>query len=234
MNILVTGAGKGLGFELVKKFSEEEGNTIIAVSRNIEALNNYLSFGHRAKMPFSEVIPYSFDLVNGDYPELTSFVSLHVTELNALVNNAGVLVNKPLLEIDSDDFAAVFNTNVRAAFQTVQALYPLFIRGTHVVNISSMGGFQGSVKFPGLSVYSASKGALGILTECLAEELKLSGVVVNALALGSVKTEMFSAAFPGFEAQVTAPKMAEYITEFVKTGYHFLNGKIIPVSLSTP
>jgi NAD(P)-dependent dehydrogenase (short-subunit alcohol dehydrogenase family) len=52
------------------------------------------------------------------------------------------------------------------------------------MNITSMGGFQGSSKFPGLSAYSASKAALGNLTECLAEELKEENVAVNALALG--------------------------------------------------
>ena len=67
----------------------------------------------------------------------------------------------------------------------------------HVVNVTSMAGFQGSGKFSGLSYYSASKAALGSLTECLAEELKEDEVKVNALAIGSVQTEMLAEAFPG-------------------------------------
>ncbi len=67
-----------------------------------------------------------------------------------------------------------------------------------------MGGFQGSVKFPGLSLYSASKGALAILTECLAEEFKDRQIKVNCLALGSAQTEMLEQAFPGYKAPLSA------------------------------
>mgnify|MGYP005735595501 CR=1 FL=1 len=62
--------------------------------------------------------------------------------------------------------------------------------GSNVVNISSIGGVQGSVKFPGLSAYSSSKGALNILTEMLAEEYKEKKVHCKSLALGSGQTKM--------------------------------------------
>ncbi len=106
--------------------------------------------------------------------------------------------------------------------------------GAHIVNIGSMGGVQGSVKFSGLSLYSSSKGALAILTECLAEELRSSGVSVNMLALGAVDTEMLQKAFPGYKAPVSPAGMASFIANFAKTGHHFMNGRIIPLSLSTP
>ena len=104
----------------------------------------------------------------------------------------------------------------------------------HIVNISSMGGFQGSAKFPGLSAYSASKGALGILTECLAEELKDKNIKVNCLALGSSQTEMFEAAFPGVEAGTLAFEMGRYVAEFAQNGHKYYNGKILPVANTTP
>lgn len=106
--------------------------------------------------------------------------------------------------------------------------------GGHIVNISSMGGFQGSVKFPGLSAYSASKGALAILTECLAEELKDKNIKVNCLALGSSQTEMFEAAFPGMQAGTLAFEMGRYVADFALNGSKYFNGKIIPVSNTTP
>ncbi len=106
--------------------------------------------------------------------------------------------------------------------------------GSHIVNISSMGGVQGSSKFPGLAAYSASKGAVSILTECMAEELKEEGVKVNALALGAVQTDMLAKAFPDYEAPLSAAEMAQYIGRFLIEGHLFYNGKVLPVSLNTP
>jgi len=85
-----------------------------------------------------------------------------------------------------------------------------------------------------MSLYSASKGALAILTESLAEELKEQNIRVNALALGAVQTEMLEEAFPGYQAAVTAEEMADFITDFALKAHSYINGKIIPVSLSTP
>ena len=97
-----------------------------------------------------------------------------------------------------------------------------------------MGGFQGSSKFPGLSAYSTSKGALTTLTECLAEEFISDNIAVNALALGAVRTEMLKAAFPKLDIGSDVAEMAKYIAEFALTGHHYFNGKILPVSNSTP
>jgi len=97
-----------------------------------------------------------------------------------------------------------------------------------------MGGFQGSVKFPGLSAYSASKAALHTLTECLALELAEQEIKVNCLALGSAQTEMLEQAFPGYVSPVMAFEMGKYIADFALTGHRFFNGKILPVAISTP
>jgi NAD(P)-dependent dehydrogenase (short-subunit alcohol dehydrogenase family) len=97
-----------------------------------------------------------------------------------------------------------------------------------------MGGIQGSVKFPGLSAYSSSKGAIITLTELLAEEYKETGPSFNVLALGSVQTEMLEEAFPGFKAPLSATEMAQYIMDFSLTGNKFYNGKILQVSSTTP
>ena len=105
---------------------------------------------------------------------------------------------------------------------------------SHIVNIGSMGGFQGSAKFKGLSLYSAAKGAVAVLTESMAEEFKERGIKVNALALGAVQTEMLASAFPGYKAPLTAGQMAEFIADFALNGHKYFNGKILPVSLSTP
>jgi NAD(P)-dependent dehydrogenase (short-subunit alcohol dehydrogenase family) len=107
-------------------------------------------------------------------------------------------------------------------------------KGSHIVFISSIGGFQGSVKFAGLSAYSTSKAALVSLTELLAEEYKDSGIAINCLCLGAVQTEMLEQAFPGYQAPHSAKEIAEFITDFTLHSGKFFHGKIIPVSISTP
>ena len=119
--------------------------------------------------------------------------------------------------------------------ETVQAAVPkMLLNGGHIVNISSMGGFQGSVKFAGLSAYSTSKAAVSSFTELFAEEYKDTKIKMNCLSLGAAQTEMLAAAFPGYDAPISAEKMAEYIVNFTLNGHEWINGKIIPVSLSTP
>jgi len=111
---------------------------------------------------------------------------------------------------------------------------PYLPKGSHVVTISSMGGVQGTMKFAGLSAYSSSKGAVITLSELLSEEYKDRGIAFNVLALGSVQTEMLAEAFPGYQAPVSAAEMATYIFDFTLTGHKFYNGKVLPVSSTTP
>ena len=138
------------------------------------------------------------------------------------------------METSLEDVSQMFQSNFLGHVQMIQHIVPLMKESGHIVNISSMGGFQGSSKFPGLSAYSASKGALAILTECLAEELKDKNIKVNCLALGSSQTEMFEAAFPGVQAGTLAFEMGRYIAEFAQNGHKYYNGKILPVANTTP
>ena len=116
----------------------------------------------------------------------------------------------------------------------IQGVMNLMPAGSHIVNIGSMGGFQGSMKFPGLSAYSASKAALHTLTECLAQEFAEQGIKVNCLAIGSAQTEMLEEAFPGYQSPVMAFEMGKYIADFSITGHRFFNGKVLPVAVTTP
>lgn len=228
MNIIVTGAGRGIGFETVRAFSAMPGHRIIAISRNIEALKALTD-------QQSVVIPVAFDLAQGDIPaKLLPEIIKHVDTLDIVINNAGFLVSKPFTQIAATDFDMIFNTNVRVPFMLVQALFSMLQKGSHIVNIGSMGGYPGSKKFNGLSAYSASKAAVASLSECMAEEFKPQGISVNCLALGSVQTEMLALAFPGLKAPLTAAEMGQFICNFAMTGNKFFNGKVLPVSATTP
>jgi short-subunit dehydrogenase len=97
-----------------------------------------------------------------------------------------------------------------------------------------MGAFQGSAKFPELAAYASSKTALCNFTEVYAEENKDGNIQMNCLCLGAVQTEMLAEAFPGYIAKISAEEMADFISDFAINKGLFFNGKIIPVSNSTP
>ena len=144
------------------------------------------------------------------------------------------MVNKPFKNLTLEDFNAVYQVNVFAVAMLTQAVLPFMQANGHVVNISSIGGVQGSIKFPGLAAYSSSKGALITLTELLAEEYKEQKIAFNVLALGAVQTEMLEEAFPGYKAPVSAKDMATYVYNFALNGNQFYNGKVLEVSSTTP
>jgi len=234
MNIIVTGASRGIGRALVLKLSENKDHNIVAVSRNEEKLHSLVKDAGTLN-PEANVFPVPFDLSGDGYAfTLIPEILKQFTTVDILVNNAGKLVKKPFAELTDQDFDEVFNVNVKSVFRLSRALLANFNQGSHIVNVSSMGGFQGSSKFPGLALYSAAKGAVSVLTEAMAEELKERGISVNCLAYGAVKTEMLAEAFPGYEPPLQAKDMAEYAAWFAVNGHRFYNGKILPVSVSTP
>jgi short-subunit dehydrogenase len=226
MNVIITGASRGIGFQTALLFSKEY--NVIAISRNKDNLDKLNQESN------NNIITIPFDLENGDYNYLNSEISKHFDKIDILVNNAGLLINKPFTLLSKSDMNSIFNVNFFGVALLIQNLLPKMNTNSHIVNIGSMGGFQGSSKFPGLSIYSASKAALANLSECLAEELKEQKISVNCLSIGAVQTEMLESAFPGYQAPLKAEEMASYIVDFSKNGHKFFNGKILPVSLSTP
>ena len=233
MRIIVTGASRGIGFELVKQYAEL-GHKVLAISRNASKLKQLKEECFHLN-PNATVHTVVFDLTTDDFKTtLIPSICSHFDQVDILINNAGALVNKPFLEINQNDMERVYNVNVFSVFKIIQGLLPYLSDEAHVLNISSVGGLQGSVKFSGLSAYSSSKAALIALTECLAEEFKETSMSFNCLALGAVQTEMLEEAFPGYEAPTSAKDMARYILDFSLTGPQFYNGKILTVSKSTP
>ena len=235
MNILITGASRGIGFEIVKQYAKESTNNIIALSRDIELLQKLKLICKKEHN--NDIHIYSIDfLANSFSNDLKKILSNHDKHFDIIINNAGCLINKPFAETSQLEIKNTYQINVFAPMFILQLTIPLLDNNKqcHIVNIGSMGGYQGSVKFPGLSIYSSSKSALANLTECLAEEFKEKMIKINCLALGSVQTEMLNNAFPDYKAQVSAQEMAEYIVQFSLQKPVYINGKIIPISNSTP
>jgi 3-oxoacyl-[acyl-carrier protein] reductase len=224
-NIVITGTSRGIGFELAKQFAEN-GHQVLALSRSTGPL---LAVNHK------NITVLSVDISDGkDLNKVTDFIKNTWKKVDVLINNAGKLINKPFTELSSEDFLEVYKVNVFGVAEITKLMIPFLQKGSHVVTISSIGGIQGSLKFPGLAAYSSAKGAVITLSELLAEEYKEQQIAFNVLALGAVQTEMLEEAFPGYQAPLSAVEMADYIYNFSLTGNKFYNGKVLQVSSSNP
>lgn len=224
-NIIITGTSRGIGLELALKFANE-GHQVLAISRKIST----------TLIENPNITCLSIDVsISEELLQVEKFITNSwQNKVDVIIHNAGALVNKPFEQITPADFEHVYKVNVFAVAELTRICIPYLSKGSHVVTISSMGGVQGSSKFPGLAAYSSSKGAVITLSELLAEEYKEQQIAFNVLALGAVNTEMLQEAFPGYEAPLSAKEMAEYIWNFALTGNKFYNGKVLQVSASTP
>jgi len=223
-NIIITGTSRGIGYELALQFAAA-GHQVLAVSRKIP----------QGLLGNSNISCLSVDLsLEDDLNKVADFIASTWKKVDVIIHNAGSLLNKPFGQITSEEFENVYKVNVFGVANLTRVCIPYLQKGSHVVTISSMGGIQGSMKFPGLSAYSSSKGAVITLSELLAEEYKGQGIAFNVLALGAVQTEMLQEAFPGYEAPISAKEMADYIFNFALTGNKYYNGKVLQVSSTTP
>jgi len=224
-NVIITGTSRGIGFELAQLFADADHN-VLAISRNTKTIS-------RLNRP--KITTLSIDISDEkDINKVVDFVASNWKNVDIIIHNAGMLVNKPFTEITQKEYLEVYKVNVFGVAELTKNMIPFLQKGSHVVTISSMGGIQGSLKFPGLAAYSSSKGAVITLSELLAEEYKEQRISFNVLALGAVQTEMLEDAFPGYKAPTTAKEMASYIFNFSLTGNQFYNGKVLQVSSTNP
>lgn len=224
-NIVIVGTSRGIGWQLTQQLARQ--HQLLVLSRSAPPLE---TLENKEAVAFEPI-----DLTQKQLKQqLTTILKEKFSHVDVLINNAGYLVNRPILETTEEDIDTLYATNVAGLIKTCQAVIPFMKEGGHIVNIGSIGGVQGSVKFPGISVYSSSKAAVAGFTECLAEELKKTGIRVNCLALGAVQTQMLAEAFPRHRNAMPPETMANYIADFALHGHQWFNGKVLPVSLSTP
>lgn len=231
MNIVINGGTKGIGREIALQLSGDKNNKILVTGRDVTALGKLSSGAENGN-----IIAFRLDL--SDYQkykkEFLNAVRSWSDGIDILINTAGLVIVKDFMDFSPDQARVIMETNFFGPAEVIRTLQPIMKRGSHIVNISSMGGFQGSIKYKGLSHYSASKAALAGLSECLAGEFREYDISVNCLALGSVQTEMFEEAFPGLKADVSAGDMAAYIADFAIRGHKYFNGKVLPVATGNP
>ncbi|TCC95412.1 SDR family oxidoreductase [Pedobacter hiemivivus] len=180
---IVTGGGAGLGLAISKKLIQE-GLYVIMIGRNEDKLKT-------AAAEFGELCSYRvFDLQNlAGIPALIEEIHASFGKIDVLVNNAGINMKKPFIEVTDEDFANVIQVNLSAVFSISREVVKKMIdaQSGAIVNISSMAAQYG---IPKVIAYSAAKTGIEGMTRAMATELSPLGIRINCVAPGFIKTAM--------------------------------------------
>ncbi|MDB2534262.1 glucose 1-dehydrogenase [Porticoccaceae bacterium] len=184
--VVITGAGRGIGAVMAKRMAQEGANVVVTdvldTKGTVEAITE--SGG--------SAIGISVDVTSDDnLAAMVEATEKAFGSLDILVNNASIfaaLQPKPFMQIDNDEFDKVMTVNARGVHQATRAVVPAMLRagGGKIVNIASGTFYYGA---PGLSHYTASKGAVIALTRCHGRELGDKNIQVNAIAPGLTESE---------------------------------------------
>lgn len=224
--VIITGAGRGIGLDLCEVFSEL-GHQVIAISRSeLPISSNPLITSIKADISNPKPIVREIE---------KNYLATDI-DLRILVHNAGVLINKSFTDFSVDEITTMYSVNYLSPLLLTQSLVPWLsaVPAAHVVYIGSMGGFQGSEKYPGLTIYGSMKAAGANLMEGLAAEYRDTTLRFNALSLGAVNTVMLRTAFEKEVPSVDIREMTKYISRFSLEAFRVVNGQNMPLALSNP
>ena len=183
---LVTGASRGLGRAAAARLAEAGARVIVHYSASRDAAES-LAAEIRNKGGQADLVGGDLSAPDGAHKLAEAIRGLGVDRLDILVNNAGVGTFSPIDEQSVEEFDRLFAVNVRSPYFLVQQLLPLLTEGSSVIFLSSV---VARVAFEGTSAYSATKGAIEVITRNLAAELGPRGIRVNAIAPGAIETDM--------------------------------------------
>lgn len=184
---LVTGASKGIGLGIARGLAEA-GARIILIARDRTGLDtatrDLRAAGHNVSF-------YSFDLTSiGNIPAFYEKLLAEAGPVDVLVNNAGVTLRRPAEAVSEDDWDRLFTLNVKAAFVLSQAFARERMQARQPGRIINIASLMSELARPTTSVYAATKGAIRQLTRGLAIDWAPSGILVNAIAPGFIKTPL--------------------------------------------
>lgn len=187
---LVTGGSRGLGRDMALKLAAQGTDVVLTYrSRRDEAAAVVAAIeaaGRRAVALALDVADSAgFDAFVAQVAEVLR-THWQRERFDYLVNNAGIGVRAPFVEIDEAQFDLLVNVQLKGPFFLTQKLLPLMADGGRILNVSS-----GLTRFalPGYSAYAAMKGAVEVLTRYQAKELGARGIAVNVLAPGAIETD---------------------------------------------
>ncbi|MDI9358556.1 MAG: SDR family oxidoreductase [Phycisphaerales bacterium] len=233
MNIVVTGASSGIGYECVRVLAQDVNNRVVAIARRAERLIGL------KQLCFREY-GNNITIVSADLSTLKTFESDQLALpsidcIDILINNAADVMKKTFEETEEKDWEHLFNTNFFSVVRIIKYFLPKLKQsdeGAHIVNISSMAGYPSARKFPILAAYTVTKAAVCSLTELLAEEFRQYRIRCNAICPGAVQTDMLAKIFPHADGAVTPDQIAKFIVHFALYEKNLMNGQMIPVSRS--
>lgn len=187
---VVTGAGRGIGYAIARRFAEE-GAKVVLISRNPASCEG-------AAEEINREVPGSCKAFPCDVADAAAVeacvkeISAEFPAIDILVNNAGITKDGLLMRMKEADWDAVINTNLKSAFLFVKALQRVLMKSPagRIINMSSIVGISGN---PGQANYAASKAGVIGFTKSVAQELAGRKVTCNAIAPGFIATEMTDA-----------------------------------------
>ncbi|TCL71752.1 SDR family oxidoreductase [Rhizobium sp. BK251] len=184
--VLITGGGTGLGAETAQMLASKGAKVAIAARRRgklDEVASNIVSSGGKAKA-------YELDVANrGQFQSVANAVASDFGKLDVLVNNAGLMPIRPMAEVNTDEWDAMIDVNLRGTLYGIAAVLPMFIKqeAGHIINISSVAGVK--VFAPGGTVYSGTKFAVRAISEGLRQEIG-SKIKVTSIEPGAVESDL--------------------------------------------
>lgn len=204
---LITGATSGIGLATAKLFAAE-GAHVYITGRRPDALKSALQdIGHNVTGVLAD------SMINADLDRLIEQISTEAGRIDVLYANAGSGAMLPLDQITEEHIDETFGRNVKALIFTVQKALPLLAKGASVILAGSSASIEGTAAF---SVYSASKAAVRNLARSWTMDLKGTGVRVNVLSPGPIKTP-FLLDFAGNDP-VQQSGMLDYLASRIPLG----------------
>ncbi|MDJ0042013.1 SDR family NAD(P)-dependent oxidoreductase [Pantoea allii] len=181
--VVVTGAGSGIGEASARRFAQE-GASVVLVGRHQDKLQKVL-----ARLPGDSHLATACDVAEADQVKaLAARVEEKYGRVDVLVNNAGIIVQGRIHEIEPADWKKLMSVDLDGVFHCVHFFMPALLKSKgNVVNISSVSGLGGDW---GMSVYNAAKGAVTNFTRSLAMDYGADGVRVNAICPGFTFTDL--------------------------------------------
>ena len=184
--VLVTGASKGIGAAVAQLVAEAGASVIVNYSGSQQAAEDVVSTIRQAG---GEAIAIQADVSRADdVKRLFDGAIAQYGRIDVLVNNAGIMITKPIKDTTDEDFTRQFDTNVRGVFNTLREAATRLADKGSIINFSSS---VDRLMLPTYGTYVATKAAVEQLTRVFAKEIGERGIRVNSISPGPTNTDLF-------------------------------------------